>query len=216
LLHILLPSSVTVYFATYSYRNLKDQSVCNDPNEISRKATQLPVEPCVGPMKNKTFLEVYNCEYIRPPKPNRFHRAMKQIYRPSFVLSHFVHYSTVTADIQSYSGFMERFPDKHPKMYQRGSKSNEMFVDEMTQGALIHARSILPHETRKRSAVCSIGSKHQCSLGFLCGDDVEYVDDLHTDNVFYNFDGSFCNCWKNKVVDEELVPKLEALLLSRP
>jgi hypothetical protein len=133
------------------------------------------------------------------------------------VLSHFVHYSTVTADTQSYSDFMRRHPNKDPRQYfNREEKSTERFVDDMTQGALVHARSILPHETRRRSAECSIGSKHSCSLGFLCGDDVEYVDDLHKDNVFHNFDGSFCNCWRNKVVDEVLVPKLETLLLSRP
>lgn len=174
---------------------------------------QLPVEPCVGPMKNKTFLQMYNCDYTRPPKPDRFHRAMKQIYRPSFVLSHFVHYSTVTTDTQSYSDFMQRHPNKD---YGRQEKSTEMFADEMTQGALVHARSIFPHQTRRRSAECLIGSKHECSLGFLCRDDVEFVDDLHKDNVFHNFDGSFCNCWRNKVVEEVLVPKLETLLLSRP
>ena len=170
-------------------------------------------------MKNKTFLQVYNCEYIPPPKPHRFHRAMKQIYRPSFVLSHFVHYSTVTTAMdQSYSDFKLKHPDQEPTMKIHGrdweSKSPEMFMNEITEGVLVHARSVLPQETKRRSAECSIGSKHGCMMGFLCGDDVEFVDDLHKDNVFHNADGSYCNCWRNKVIDEVLVPKLEALLLS--
>ncbi|KAL7549697.1 hypothetical protein ACHAWF_012964 [Thalassiosira exigua] len=51
---------------------------------------------CLAKSDNRTYLETYNCEYIRSPKPDRFERAMKQFYRPDFVLSHFVHYSTVT------------------------------------------------------------------------------------------------------------------------
>ena len=74
--------------------------------------------------EDKTYLETYNCEYIKSPKPERFSRAMvsirfmyllvslcyythlisccytqKQFYRPDFVLSHFVHYSTVTVSV---------------------------------------------------------------------------------------------------------------------
>jgi Glycosyltransferase family 92 len=68
----------------------------------SNKPGALPEEPCIVPRRNETFLKVYNCNYIRPPIPDRFARAMKQIYRPSFVYSHFVHYSTVTAPMARY------------------------------------------------------------------------------------------------------------------
>jgi len=202
---------------------LKDQSSCTDPTDISKKELQLPVENCVHKMQNKTFLQVYNCEYIRPPKPRRFQRAMKQIYRPSYVLSHFVHYSTVTNDTRSYDDFVRNHPDVDPKTFiskkdkgrKKASGLKEMFVDEMTHGVLVHARSVLPPETRRRSAECVVGSTHSCKLGFLCEDDVEFVDELHKDNVFHNADGSFCNCWRNKVIEDVLVPKLETLLSSR-
>ena len=211
------------YFAPYSYRILKDQSVCADPNNTPKKTSQLPVEPCVGPMKNKTFLQVYNCDFIPPPKPKRFSRAMKQIYRPSFVLSHFVHYSAVTTDMsQSYSDFMQNHTNEDYRSVRREYRrvhvreKAEMFMNELTHGVLVHARSVLPHETRRRSAQCLVGSKYNCVLGFLCGDSVEFVDELHTDNVFHNLDGSYCNCWRNKVIDEVLVPKLETLMYSIP
>ena len=121
----------------------------------------------------------------------------------------------------SYSDFKLKHPDIEPEMVTvknsryLESESPEMFMNEKTEGTLVHARSILPLETKRRSAECSIGSKHACMVGFLCEDDVEFVDDLHKDNVFHNADGSYCNCWRNKVIDEVLVPKLEALLLSR-
>jgi hypothetical protein len=208
-----------IFLSCTTYRNLEDQSVCVDPKKVEKRKAKLPIEPCVGPMKNKTFLQVYNCEYIRPPKPDRFKRAMKQIYRPSYVLSHYVHYSTVTTDMdQSYSDFKLIHPDKeyianihkHNKHWE--NKNPEMFMDEKTQGVLVHARSVLPLETKRRSGECSIGSKFTCTLGFLCEDDVKFVDDLHQDNIFHNADGSYCNCWKNKVIEDILVPKLEALL----
>jgi len=119
---------------------------------------------------------------------------------------------------QSYSDFKLIHPDKeyianihkHNKHWE--NKNPEMFMDEKTQGVLVHARSVLPLETKRRSGECSIGSKFTCTLGFLCEDDVKFVDDLHQDNIFHNADGSYCNCWKNKVIEDILVPKLEALL----
>ena len=42
-------------------------------------------------------METYNCEPTRHPKPQTWAwRAKKQIYKPSFVWNHFVHYSVVT------------------------------------------------------------------------------------------------------------------------
>ncbi|VEU36348.1 unnamed protein product [Pseudo-nitzschia multistriata] len=194
---------------------LEDQSVCIDPEEIERKRRGLPVEPCVGPMRNKTFLQVHNCDFIRPPKPQRFQRAMKQIYRPSFVLLHFVHYSTVTTAMTQYTNTKLDQRNSWGRLKKQEAK-HELFMDELTQGALVHARSVLPHETRRRSAECLLGSKHDCTMGFLCNDDVQFFDKLHRDNVFQNPDKSFCNCWRNKVIEEVLVPKLERLLSIGP
>ena len=73
----------------------------NCTNPFHRRSN-LPEGPCLGPRRNETYLKVYNCAYIKPPAPDRFARAMKQIYRPAFVLSHFVHYSTVTSDMVRY------------------------------------------------------------------------------------------------------------------
>ena len=165
------------------------------------------------------FISFHSSDYIRPPKPSRFQRAMKQIYRPSFVLSHFVHYSNVTKAMdESYNDLIDdlREPkmNRHHRRNRKKEPLHEMFMNELSQGALVHARSVLPHDTRRHSAECSIGSKVGCMMGYLCGDDVKYVDKLHQDNVFRNSDGRYCNCWRNKVIDEVLVPKLESLLSS--
>lgn len=179
-------------------------------------------EPCVGPMKNRTFLQVYNCDFIRPPKPERFSRAMKQIYRPSFVLSHFVHYSTVTAAMAlPYTELKKRAEEGGEAPLMDVHKSNwervqpELFMDELTEGALVHARSVLPHDTRRRSAECYPNSRYTCMMGYPCDDAVEFVDELHQENVFRNQDGGFCNCWRNSIVEDVLVPKLERMLMRQ-
>lgn len=202
------------------FRVMEDQSTCVDPVRV-RGPNQNKVEPCIGPMQGKTFLEVYNCEYIRPPKPSRFSRAMKQIYRPSYVYSHFVHYSTVTADLaQTYADFTNLHSDTSAFILNARSKKFEdqepaIFLDELTQGQLVHARSILPHETKRRSAECYYKSKFKCMLGYLCEDDVDFVDEKHKDNIFQNSDGSYCNCWRNPVIDNVLVPLLMARMKTQ-
>lgn len=88
------------------------------------------------------------------------------------------------------------------------AQSPEMYLNELTQGALVHARSILPHETRRRSAECYSESPFKCMLGYRCEDTVAFSDAIHKGNAFQNPDGGFCNCWSNPIVQNVLVPQL--------
>jgi hypothetical protein len=206
---------------------MEDQSTCVDPTDDSTKGPNKDkTEPCLGPKSGEPFLSVYSCEYIRSPKPTRFARAMKQIYRTSYVYSHFVHYSTVTADIAiTYAEFKMKkkahttgdrksaaraavyVASAHGRRWEE--ESPELFMDEQTQGALVHARSVLPHETRRQTAECYLKSKFNCMVGYLCDDAVPFVDAVHQNNVFQNpNNGTYCNCWRNRVIDETLVPLL--------
>jgi hypothetical protein len=140
--------------------------------------------------------------------------AQKQIYRPSHVWNHFVHYSTVTADIAHL--YKDYTPDDtyvatvHSKEWQRSSP--EIFLDELTQGILVHAKTVLPHETMYRSSICRLNSTLPCSLGFECPAHVEFSDRLHTKNLFQDDDGKYCNCWTNPKIEEVLAPKLKIAL----
>jgi len=191
---------------------MKDQSVCPNPN--GRKS-RLQEEPCVGPRRNETFLRVYNCDYIRHPRPERFSRAMKQIYRPARVLSHFVHYSTVTKDIARY------YSENHdkPSLYQRSVSEidyHDRFLDELTEGVLIHTKSVLPHETSTRTATCHNASKHTCIMGHECPESTVFDDATHQKNLFHDENGRFCNCWVEPYVENYWIPKLEKALADHP
>jgi hypothetical protein len=138
----------------------------------------------------------------------------KQIYRPTHVWNHFVHYSTVTADVAQL--YKDRDPNEryeasvHSKSWQRSSP--EVFLDELKQGTLVHTKSILPHETMYRSSVCRLNTTLGCSLGFECPAHVEFSDELHKKNLFQDDDGKYCNCWANPRVEELFAPKLKLSL----
>jgi hypothetical protein len=175
---------------------MSQQETCIKPKAFRR----LPLDSCLVPQPNTTFLQVYNCDYIKPPRPERFERAMKQIYQPSFVLSHFVHYSTVTQPMAQYyrDSMTASTANMSTSSFHRGISDQDwgdVFLDELTEGALIHAKSVLPHETRARSASCYYQSKRTCMIGIPCPDSTEFVDENHTKNVFVDQSGQYCNCW---------------------
>lgn len=192
---------------------MQDQSKCVDPVPKARKPPGGPQE-CLEQAKNQTFLQVYNCEFIRPPRPERFERAMKQIYRPDHVQSHFVHYSTVTKDISRWHSDFGPDETYVRKVHGRGwqASSPEVYLDELNEGLLVHTKSVLPHETQYREQGCQIGSKYGCSVGVLCPDSTPFEDEKHKENVFVDAEGHYCNCWMNDKVEHVYVPRLASLL----
>jgi len=161
---------------------------------------------CFARKSNETILRTYNCEYIKSPKPERFQRAMKQIYRPDFVLSHFVHYSTVTKNLV----YAKTTP---VKVNRKGQKQpiDERFIDEINEGVLVHAKTTPPDETIGHIDACSYKHKRVCTLGFPCPNDLSFSDETHKDG-FQDTLGRFCNCWVNRQVEDLWVPQLEDAL----
>jgi hypothetical protein len=186
--------------------DLPDQSQCKPE---SRRKNSSPLDPCLVPRRNETFLRVYNCDYIQPPRPDRFQRAMKQIYRPSFVLSHFVHYSTITTDIARY------YRDWNTTFARRVRDFEwaDVFLDELTEGTLIHTKSVLPYETMVRTTMCQTGTR-SCAVGRVCPESTPFNDAIHQQNPFVDEQGEFCNCWLNAHVENVWIPKLERALLE--
>lgn len=137
---------------------------------------------------------------------------MKQIYRPEYVLSHFVHYSLVTTDTARYYADTPVNESSYRRNIFNSAPSTEVFLDELTQGTLIHTRSVLPHETKRRSSECVLNSKNNCILGYPCPNSVEFVDGLYQKNAFRDEAGKYCNCWVNERVETILIPQVEAIL----
>ncbi|GAX16239.1 hypothetical protein FisN_3Hh279 [Fistulifera solaris] len=191
---------------------LADQNDCNIEPHRKRKD---PLDPCLVPRRNETFLRVYNCDYIKPPRPDRFARAMKQIYQPSFVLSHFVHYSTITTDIARYHKDWIYGNDRPFSRRVNDYEWGDRFLDELNEGVLVHTKSVLPYETMTRSANCRSGKQYRgCGVGRVCPESTIFNDTIHQENLFVDESGSFCNCWINQKVESTWVKRLEEALLG--
>lgn len=138
---------------------------------------------------------------------------MKQIYRPSFVLSHFVHYSTITKAIVKYYQEFVLANQTHKFTRQvRDGEWGDAFFDEVHWGTLIHTKTVLPYETMTRTTACQTGSKQVCPVGHICPESTLFNDTIHTKNLFVDENDQFCNCWVNPHVEEYWVPRLEQAL----
>jgi len=165
---------------------------------------------CVAKSDDVTFLRSYNCDYIKSPKPERFQRAMKQIYRPDYVLSHYVHYSTVTTKYVVPNTSNETYAVGTVTKIGRISIKDERFIDEINEGVLIHARTRTPDETAGKSNnnTCKYMEKSACPVGVSCPDDLPFEDNNHKNGFIFGNDRTYCNCWVNRKVENYYDPLL--------
>jgi hypothetical protein len=134
---------------------------------------------------------------------------MKQIYRPSYVLSHFVHYSSVTVDMAKYyTDYPDSTKETYPKSINHES-IHEHVLDELTEGVLIHTKTVLPHETASRRTSCYNASKNVCVVGYACHNTTPFDDSVHTKNIFHDNNGIYCNCWVDEDIERYWIPLLE-------
>lgn len=96
-----------------------DPDLCRHPTK--KQATK--ESSCLVKKARETFLHSYNCDNVRPPRPSRYFTDMKQIYRPDFVLSHFVHYSCITKHHARYYANW-----KDPSPFRRKPANKEKYV----------------------------------------------------------------------------------------
>lgn len=80
---------------------------------------------------------------------------------------------------------------------------------------MLHARSVLPHETTTRKVSCLLNSELFCAIGMNCPASTSYIDNLLDKNVFTDELGQYCNCWPNEHVEKELLPMLENALTMK-
>jgi hypothetical protein len=167
----------------------QDSKVCGSTLEES---------VCLTKRNNASFLRAYDCEYTPLPKPDHGWRAQKQIYKPGFVLNHFVHYSTVTRRV------LDAPDERSPPFIQ--FKPYERRVDELTEAFMLHTKTTPPSSTRHWGQSCrepTEGSK--CSVGVpwpLKGGN----------NSSFNKDGLKYNCFQHSRIQTEFAVKLDRLM----
>lgn len=153
---------------------------------------------------------VLSCDDAGSPKPAWAERARKQIYRPDYVLYHFVHYSTVT------KGYLKTYQDAKEsgeswyRQYREHSPS-ERTSDELSQAVMVHTKSI----NRDMTFNYENGCKYNRTKGWQkCW--VAYPWPLPSgNNDKFDKNGMEYNCYINRKVEDYWIPKLKDALLKR-
>ena len=79
--------------------------------------------------------------------------AEKQIYRTDYVLTHFVHYSTVTTDAMLSRTETESRSDLRPFRQRFNDKRNH-FLDEINEATMMHTKAVPFEDTVNFINVC--------------------------------------------------------------
>jgi len=176
--------------------------------KTSRGDTDAILSSCLMKNSTKTYMETYNCEPTTHPKPQSWAwRAKKQIYRPEFVLNHFVHYSVATRQIIDRPDLESlRFIERQPF---------ERRVNETSEGYLLHSKSTLPEMTANWHSKCPLkatsGSIKDCKVG-IPSSNMLGVDILSEESEFNLVSAKFeSNCYPHMRV-KQLVPSLEVAM----
>lgn len=193
-------TSVLSFKSTRAYPNSEFMDEFGEGGECGDKL-------CMKKRDDATFLETYNCDFVPLPKPDWSDRAKKQIYRPDYVLSHFVHYSTVTKGILVTSK-----EDENWNYWYRESKKSERFTNELEEAVMIHSKTTVPGNTKGYKRICKLGYKgswkEKCRVGFPIPNNV-LVENATTP------EGYGYNCYTNQKVTEKYAPALRAAMNKR-
>jgi hypothetical protein len=200
-------TNVLSFLSTRAYPNFNFMDKFYNGGECG-----MPDNPrCMKKMGNATFLETYNCDFVPLPKPDWAERAKKQIYRPDYVLSHFVHYSTITKGILgTYKEKKDR--GKAWSYWYTESKESERFVNELEEAVMIHSKTTVPGNTKGYERICKLGFKgkwnEKCRIGFPIPGNLK-VENATTP------EGYELNCYTNEQVTDIYAPKLREAMNKR-
>lgn len=166
---------------------------------------------CLNKKEEVPYIEAYNCDFTPLPKPDWSDRAKKQIYRPDYVLSHFVHYSTITTDILKTYSEAKAKKERWDSFFFERHKS-ERFTNELEEAVMVHTKTTVPGNTKGYRKTCKFGFvetwKEKCRVGFPIPNNVLDVNASRTDGYKYN-------CYTNDKLTNIFIPKLKEAMLKR-
>jgi hypothetical protein len=158
----------------------------------------------------QAFPSAFSCDSAGSPKPAWAERARKQIYRPDYVLYHFVHYSTVTKGyLKTYKEASEQGESWY-RQYREHSPS-EWTSDELSQVVMVHTKTIGRDLTFNYESGC----KHNRSKTWQkCLVAYPWPNDSTNKEPFDQI-GMGYNCYVNRKVEDYWIPKLKEALKKR-
>jgi len=157
--------------------------------------------------QNVTMLQAYNCDRQKPGKKTERMPAEKQLYRPDYVLHHFIHYSTVTAMSNMNREDVEKSGHKwNPRNPFPDPLSR--FGNEENEALMLHTKAVAHQDTIHWETACLASYDG----GIFCRLGVPFPDDLTGVDIDAGENGLKFNCYVNHKIDDYFVPKLESEL----
>jgi len=202
--------AVPIYSGMEPFHNHKDCGSASDPGCL--KDCGSASDPgCLHVKDGSLFVEAYNCDFDKPPKPQWAERAKKQLYRPDYVYAHYVHYATVTAGLlqtkdeanQLNQNWYRHFLEQHA----------DRITDETHQAVMLHSKTVVPEYTTKYKERCKVGVKpahgENCRVGFPWPRNDETSPEIATT------DGYGYNCFTNEKLIDFWLPRLRQAMQER-
>lgn len=173
-------------------------SICADPR---------PCFHCTVP-PNRTILQTYNCDRFQGQKQKSM-PAEKQLYRPEYVLQHFVHYSTVT--VLSMYNKEETLAAGLVWKNHISVDPLSRFSDETKEGTMLHTKAMATQDTAGWLDTCTGKSTWGlCRIGNPWPPPDPKIPNATKDEL-----GWLYNCYVNHKIDDYYVPKLEKSLMDK-
>ena len=193
-------TQILSFYQTRARPNIKFMTPFSSKKTSGGKCRGSEVEAaCLQKDSNTSFLRAYDCEPTPLPKPDYGWRAKKQLFRPSFVLNHFVHYSTVTRRI------IDAPKEMSPPFKQR--QPFERRVDELNEAFMLHTKTTHATATWNWGRNCRNSADSQnCPVGIAWPTSPLKIEDK------VNQDGFAFNCYTHSRIQEEIAPVLEGMV----
>lgn len=192
-----------------SWRAWPRRALIEDPN-LSRMSGSKDCGRATGDCfqlkvpQNYTMLQAYNCDRQKPGQKKSHMPAEKQIYRPDYVLHHFIHYSTVTRMSEMNKEDVEKLGRKwNPRNPFPDPLSR--FGNENKEALMLHTKAVAHQDTVNWEEYCliSYSGSNFCRLGMPYPDDSTGVD------VSAGSNGLSYNCYVNHKIEDYWVKELE-------
>eukprot|EP00804_Cyclotella_cryptica_P006120 CCRYP_010727-RB/>CCRYP_010727-RB protein AED:0.17 eAED:0.17 QI:2510/1/1/1/0.66/0.42/7/3234/243 len=166
---------------------------------------------CLRVKDDVLFAEAYNCDFDKSPKPEWSDRAKKQLYRPEYVATHYVHYATVTKGLlQTKDEATRNGLSWTPAFHE--SRKVDRITDEINQAVMLHTKTTVPEYTVDWQERCRYGVKNKfgenCRVGFPWPDNDVGLEKADADGFGYN-------CFTNQKLNDLWIPKLRDAMKKR-
>ena len=166
---------------------------------------------CLHPDPHRTILQMYNCNRSPSPKPDVYDRVRKQLYRLDCVVSHLVHYTTVTRPMLTLP------PGPGKSLLYCKRPPAEHFLDKATEALMLHAKTTHGDVSYRRNEYPKKGYRpkkirivESCKPGIPFTEGTSYVGEDEREQADEH--GDLYNCWAAPVLTPVLNPVLAPVL----